>query len=85
MQDAHEYFTGPCALLGLRAKADFARDNQAAQFAFGAVVLSGDGWALGPVVKPAGVFTEYVLDPLNARMLGQGYVLCMGAYKWQLY
>ena len=69
VQDAHEDFTGQSALLGLRTEADLARDDQWAQLAFGAVVLRRDGWAFGPVIESRGVFTEDVLDLLNARML----------------
>ena len=67
VQDTHQDFPGLSALLGLRTEADLAGDDQGTQLAFGAVVVSGDSWMLGPVVESSCFLAEYVLDFLNAN------------------
>src|SRR5665213_2875666 len=68
-QDAHQGFTGPSALLGLRTEADLAGNDQWTQLAFGAVVVGGDGGLLGPMIEAGCFLPEGVLDCLNGRML----------------
>src|ERR1700683_4363688 len=50
-QDAHQDFTGPSALLGLRTEADLAGNDQWTQLAFGAVVVGGGGGLFGTMIE----------------------------------
>jgi hypothetical protein len=42
------------------------------QFPLRAVVVGGDGWAFGPVIKSGGFLAKYILDFLNARIIAGG-------------
>ena len=70
VQHGHQCLTSPCSRFRLRTKTELSGDDQRPQFSFSQVIIRRHISIAGPVIKPVGLFTKYILYFSDRRVPG---------------